>query len=110
MIPDNRFLKMRIGLIVISSLVLLVLVNGSVIKCTKCKKNECECKRKVLKASTVPPDSSCKKMKSIDLPPIKDICSCSTVTKVRPAQPQKEVPKFACSTSCECGLQEPSQK
>ncbi|XP_055639329.1 uncharacterized protein LOC129777212 [Toxorhynchites rutilus septentrionalis] len=101
---------MRIGLIVISSLVLLMLVSGSIIKCTKCKKNECECKRKVLKASTVPPDSCLKKNKSADLPPIKDICSCSTVAKVRPAQPQNEVPKFACSTSCECGLQEPLPK
>ncbi|XP_029735186.2 nucleoplasmin-like protein ANO39 [Aedes albopictus] len=96
---------MRLGAKVIYSLSLLVLVcEASVIY-----KNECDCKRKVMKAAPLPPPDfhsikQCEETKPTDLHPIKDMCSCVNVANVRPAcNPLDDVPKFAPSTSCECG-------
>ncbi|XP_062557130.1 glutamic acid-rich protein-like [Armigeres subalbatus] len=69
-------------------------------------KNECDCKRKIMKASTLPlPDFESVKHHS-KLHPMKDICSKVDVANVRPSSdPLDEAPKFAPSTSCECGFE-----
>lgn len=103
---------MRIGLLVICGLALLALVSGSPVKCSDCNKNECECKRKILKASTVAPSrftktKICEETNPTDLHPIKDICSCTDVAQVRPhSRNNEDTPRFAHSTSCECGYED----
>ncbi|XP_055547711.1 uncharacterized protein LOC129731615 [Wyeomyia smithii] len=106
---------MKLGLIVICSLMLLVIVGASAIKCPHGNKNECECVQKVLRASTVPPFAFCK-MKvceetyPVEFQPIKDVCSCIDLASVRPERPPKdEKPLFAPDISCECGFKDSHQ-
>ncbi|XP_058818223.1 uncharacterized protein LOC131681445 [Topomyia yanbarensis] len=107
---------MKIEVIVICSLGLLVIVNSSALKCSKCHQNECECVRHILKASTVPPISFCKmqvceESRPVEFQPIKDVCSCLDLAAVRPDRGQRsETPKFADSNSCECGYKDNKQQ
>lgn len=90
-------------MIVICGISLLSLVDGYALKSSKFPKNECECKQKILKAAVLDPPNI---ETPTDLKPVKDCCSGIDVTHVRPWLRDADDPKFAPSTSCECGYGE----